>query len=405
MELSTRIWRFGFTATLVTSMAICPFIVYGLTALSPLIVHDLNLSRTQFGALASGAFAVAMAGSITSGRMVDCFGGRRILYALCAFSALSMLLVASGTTYVQLVLAVALSGVGIAFGNPATNQLISTYLPAGDRGKAVGLKQAGVPLSQLIAGLALPAMALMFGWRSAIGIWCCLSVFNLVLSVAFIPKLRPMPSPEMQLQKLPKDVWWLLVYSLLTGVAVQATNVYLPLFAHERLDFSIVTGALIVAIVGGIGLSARIAWGAVSDAMTSPQLLLAVLAFAAAFGSSLLWVSGLIESPALFWLGVIVHGSTAIAMPVVVIVVLVRVVDQAKVGKASGIIATGQFAGFSVGPLALGAVADSTGSYLIGWFSLATLYCVVCIVSVIKFRGSGCTSAVLWRWVVHPVTG
>ena len=42
-------------------------------------------------------------------------------------------------------------------------------------------------------------------------------------------------------EPLPYDVWVLLLYGLVAGAALQATNVYLPLFAFEQVSFSAAT--------------------------------------------------------------------------------------------------------------------------------------------------------------------
>ncbi|XQN48032.1 MFS transporter, partial [Glutamicibacter creatinolyticus] len=49
----------------------------------------------------------------------------------------------------------------------------------------------------------------------------------------------------------------LTVFGFINGMGVQATNVYLPLFAVRELDFSLVLGGLTAAAAGAIGVTAR----------------------------------------------------------------------------------------------------------------------------------------------------
>ncbi|MQA97647.1 MAG: MFS transporter [Streptosporangiales bacterium] len=88
---------------------------------------------------------------------------------------------------------------------------------------------------------------------------------------------------------------------------------------------------LSAAVVGGVGLAARIYWGRVADRMRRPHQLLALLA-------------------------------------------VVQVSELSVVGAASGVLALGQYLGFAVGPVSLGAVVDGLGTYTPGWASVAVVY-------------------------------
>ncbi|GIG88624.1 hypothetical protein Pen02_35600 [Plantactinospora endophytica] len=147
--------RVGFAAALTVSMAVGPLTVYSLTALGPLVVADLGLSGARFGFLATLVFVVAALLSGVAGAAVDRFGTRAPLLAvyLTAGSALAALAVAR--SYEWLLVAVAVSGVAQSLANPVTNQLIAEQVPEGRRGALTGVKQGGVQLSQIFAGLAV----------------------------------------------------------------------------------------------------------------------------------------------------------------------------------------------------------------------------------------------------------
>jgi nitrate/nitrite transporter NarK len=251
----------------------------------------------------------------------------------------------------------------------------------------VGLKLAGVPFTLMMLGLLLPLAALAMGWRMALLLLLVLPMANVVLTVRSVPRREKARIPRRPIGGVvpPAPVWWLAAYSLLMGMPIQATNAYMPLFAHEQLGLNLRTAALSMTLAGAVGLLARVALGWLSDLVAAPEYLLVVLALVSSLGSLLVWRAGLRGQPGLFWAGVMTHGLTAVAAIVVTTVVLVRSFDQASIGISSGALAMGQFAGFSAGPVLFGICVDVEGSYAPAWIGCALLYLTAC--------------AVAWMWM------
>jgi nitrate/nitrite transporter NarK len=367
-------------------MALGPMVLYSLAALGPEIVSDLDLSRTELGALSSAAFLVATATSMVSGRLVDRFGGQWGLVVLSAVSGVSMLLVALGSSYAGLVAAAAFSGIAVSLGNPVTNNLISVHAPAGRQGAIVGIKQSGVPLGQLLVGIVAPLVAVAISWRFAVGVLSILPLLNIALCVLFVPTSasdRPRKKHRDEDRGvLPPGVWWLMAYSFLMGAPVQATNTYLPLFGHEKLGFAAATAGLSITVAGAVGLVARIAWGGYSDRLRAPQVLLVALALGACAGSFFLVMVDATQWRSFYWTAAVLHGGAAIAAQAVAAVTLLRTIPAPSVGRATGVLALGQFGGFMIGPLAVGLVVDASGSYMAAWVVAALLYAAAVVVSL-----------------------
>ncbi|TFV67952.1 MFS transporter, partial [Blastococcus sp. CT_GayMR20] len=275
----SRSRRVAFGATLTFTMAGPPLIVIALSALGPLVVDDLDLTRAEFGSFAMVAFAVAAAFSAAGGRLVDRVGGRPATMVVCGGACASLLLVAAAPTYGLVLGAVALSGFLLALANPATNLLVSTHVPPGRRGALVGLKQSGVQLSQVVGGALLPGLAVLAGWRVAATVAAGLLAPTLLMSYFFVPgtSVRADAGPARIRRRVPVDVWWMTGYSFLLGCALQATVVYLPLFGHEDLGLSVSAAGLTAAVMGAVGLVARVAWGRLFERVRRPELLLAFL--------------------------------------------------------------------------------------------------------------------------------
>jgi predicted MFS family arabinose efflux permease len=393
LRVSASARRPGFVVTLATCMGIGPLLVYGLSALSPLVVSDLGLSRTQFGTFAASAFAVAALTSAVVGRFVDRRSARTTLTMLFVGAGLALVVAAVARSYAMIVLAVAISGAAQALSNPVTNRLVSTYASPGARGLLMGIKQAGVQMAQLTAALALPTLAVLLGWRGALAAASSIAAVALLVSWRSVPGTdvaTARTKPASTSDPLPTAVWWMAAHALLTGAALQAVNVYLPLYGYQELELPVPTAALTAALVGGVGVVARICWGRAADSGRSARIPLVVLGLVAALGTASVLAADVLSHVTLLWVGAALFGASGIAANVVLMVGVVRAVPLVVVGRATGALAIGLYLGFALGPVAFGALVDATDSYDIGWAAVTAVYVLSsCLVLLTRLGGDG----------------
>ncbi|WP_313813038.1 hypothetical protein [Glutamicibacter sp.] len=154
----------------------------------------------------------------------------------------------------------------------------------------------------------------------------------------------------------------------------QSTNVYVALFAVRELNFSLVAGGLTAAVVGIVGVSARIGWGKMmARGVSAPKLLLLLAVLAMAGGISFLGAQ-LTGSTILLWTAVVLHGASALGVSVVLMAALLRSIPASRMGSSSGIVTAGQFGGFTVGPLLMGMLISSPGGFTAGWIAVICIY-------------------------------
>ena len=373
-------------AILLAAVGIAPLLTYGLSATSDLIISDLGISTAQFGLLATMCFACAAIGNAVFGRFADRQPDRTLLLLVFGLAALGLLLAAIPGGYVLLLAASAVAGIAQSFPNGVTNRILAERVPADYRIGWIGVKQSGVQASQLVASLGFPVLAAWIGWHGASAIGAVVAAVLAVLAVRAISAFPLLPAEPRPAQPVAAGatavqapstrfvIVALAVFGFVNGMGVQATNVYLPLFAVRELGFSLVLGGLTAAVAGAIGVSARVGWGRMmSRGVAAPKLLL-LLAIMATCGALAFLAAGATGYAALLWLAVALHGSSALGVSVVLMAGLLRSVPAGSMGSATGWVSAGQFGGFTIGPLAMGALIGSPGGFAAGWTAVALTY-------------------------------
>src|SRR5207253_8308033 len=105
------------------------------------------------------------------------------------------------------------------------------------------------------------------------------------------------PPPRVLRRRLDPAVNRLAVYALLMGFGVGAVGAYLPLYAVEELGFSRETAGLTAALIGLVGIVARVGWGRRQDRSTKPVIRsLGTLAIGSVVASGALWAGASLGS-------------------------------------------------------------------------------------------------------------
>ena len=392
---------------LTATMAVGPLLTHSLSAMSPLVIADLELTEAQFGLLATTTFFVAAVTAVRTGRWADRLAARTLLVVMFGGAALAMLLTAAAPGYAVLLAAMVLSGLGQVMANPATNRLIRLHVPAGRRAGWLGIKQAGVQASQLVAGLTFPALGLLLGWRTAVLVAVGAVLLLLVHGWWTVPDNHPgtpvarpsrTTSPSgtttpfrsraagaAARPPMPGAVRAYAAAAALTGLGAQAANVYLPLYAHRELGLDVVAAGATVSVSALVGIASRVLWARVMDRPgTDGFVLLAGMALGAAASAVLLVLAPL--HPGLAWAvwpAAVLHGGAALAVSVVVMSAAMRAVPADRVGASTGVVTMGLYAGFCAGPLALGGLLQLTGSFAVGWGVVLVCYLACAALAVL----------------------
>src|SRR5262249_29129523 len=220
------------------------------------------------------------------------------------------------------------------------------WFPQRQRGMAMGIRQTGVPLGGILAASAAPAIALAYGWRTVYGLGGIMSfVGALLVFLAYYDPPRKAEvgaPPPRSLRDLTYDrqMWWLgLIFNCQLFTQVAATT-YFVLFLHEALDLPVVGAAVMLAVVNGVAMLARIGWGLVSDryfqGRRRPVLLVIVLlTVCSALGAAAMPH----QTPLVFAVGLaVLFGASAFAWTGVLGTLVIEIAGRESAGSAISLV-------------------------------------------------------------------
>jgi MFS family permease len=332
-------------------------------SLASRIPEDFAFDDSRVG-LAIAIFHVVCAlASTPAGRLIERIGalaGIRIAATATALSCLAIATVAQSSVALTALLLV--GGVANALGGPSVSQLLTREVAVHRRGLAFGAQQSGAPLGALLAGLALPAVAIPFGWR-----WAFLAVAALALGAA---ALAPSGSVAAAARRAERPRGLGAVHALAVAAAfASAAGVgfvsFLVLYAVERGMSHAAAGLLLVAVSLAATLS-RIGVGALADRNGQEPLRTVAAMLTVSIGGYLLLIAG---EPALIVVAALLAGGFGWAWPGGLTLAVVQRSPGAP-AWAVGVLMAGLFAGAVAGPLAVGVLAQQE-QFGIAWATCA----------------------------------
>jgi len=351
------------------------FSIFAISVLASLIIDDLGLTRTTVGVIGSVNTGVGALSAPLSGRVTDRIGARAAVLSVLACSAVCMFLMGLATTTPILVCAAIVAGVPQGWGNPATNALIAEALPAGQRGVITGIKQSGVTLAIFVAGISLPGLAELWSWQGACRVFGVVFLGMTGLAWFLLPAGHHR-SPSTRVRRsgpatpLPPFIAQLGCYALLMGFASGSIGRFLPLFAEEKLGYSLSVAGFAAALSGLLGMGFRIGAGRLTEATGAPRTILIQLSLVALAGSTLLALAPS-SGRWLLWPAVVAYALGHTAWNAVANLAVIMKVPTADAGRASGIVIMGFLMGLTLAGPVTGAIVDRWDQYVAAWWMSA----------------------------------
>lgn len=351
---------------------VCQLPVFLAAAMTLYVSSELRFSVVAHGA-SLGAFFGAMAlGSVPLGRTADRLGATASLRVACLLASIASFSIAvAARNWATFTVGLVVAGGATALAQPAANRLLVKRVPLSRLATAFGVKQSAPPTASMLAGLAVPAVALTVGWRWA---YLIAAVGALIMALYLKPNsTRPVgvvssPRGYGELPPLRQRSTLLLLAAGL-GLGFASSSSVLAFIVRSLVDAgaSEHRAGLVFALASFAAIATRLAAGVACDRTAVPPLRLCVyllivggvgLALLAAPGTAnaslgaVLALAGTWGFPGVFWYGLVVSYREA-------------------PGRVTGMMAPAALGGV-VGPIAFGGVLAST-SFPIAWRSAAVV--------------------------------
>jgi MFS family permease len=336
-------------------------------SLAPRIRDDFVFGDWTLGLAVALFYVVSASSSIPAGRLVDRVGAAWGMWLAAAFTGSSCLAVATlAQSAASLTALMLIGGVGNALGGPSVSTLLKREVAVHRQGLAFGAQQAGAPLGALLAGLALPAVAIPFGWR-----WAFLAAAVLaVVAVACAPRTGATGIPTGPAGRRPgafTAVHALGVAAVLASAAGVGFVSFLVTYAVEH-GMSEGAAGLLLAGVSLVATVSRIVVGIVADHAGQEPLRPVATMLAASVAGYLLLTVG---EPGVIAAAALLAGSLGWAWPGGLNLAVVQRSPWAP-AWAVGVMMTGLFVGAIVGPLFTGFLAEND-LFTLAWIACAAL--------------------------------
>ncbi len=365
---------------LVFAMTLPMLILYTISTLGPLLSRDLGFEPVAIGYLVMSSFGLAAVLSLRAGAIVDYIGARTALIVLFCAVAVTFALISMTNAFFSLIMATAICGIAQALSNPVTNLLIAQQIQPEQRARVVGLKQSGVQLAALLAGLVLPAVAFQYGWRIAFGAIVPAAVLFgfaawFVAPARHVRRNRKLifARPNMLLSRL-------MVIQFSVGLALSAFVTFLPTFATLQ-EMPLAQAGKLIAVFGITGMLSRIMLTPLGDKLSDESYLLFALITIAA-GAIMLTMQAEPGHHGYLWAGAIGMGMSAVATNAIAMSMLIRDPAFGQVTEASGYVSFAFFSGFALGPPLYGQLFSQTGSVSLAWNLLICVLGVACVMAL-----------------------
>ena len=370
----TSIWV-GFATlpiTLLVQSAVSAAIIAPAVA-APRLLDALHASTVVVGIYIAIVYGAAMISSQLGAALVRRWGPIRTSEVSLALCTAGLLLVALPEPVLALGGAILL-GMGYGPITPASSEMLARTTPPSRIALVFSIKQTGVPLGGVLAGLMVPFVLTRLDARWAMVVMAAICVVGVALAEVLRKALdahrdanSPLPTVSRMTQPL-RFVWThhmlrrLALCTLVFSCVQVSLTSYLVSFLHDDLAWTIVAAGAALSIAQTAAVAGRIVWGLIADRWRGgARLTLFWLALAMAlFGFAMPFLT--VSTPHTLVIALLViYGATAIGWNGVFLGTVARVVphEQAAMATAGSLFFT--YFGVLIGSPLFGIASGAIG--------------------------------------------
>ena len=263
---------------------------------SPAFMAEFGWDQSWIGYLSAANIVGALFVLFACVGLIQRMGSVLALQASLLLGAASLILF-HVPSFAAALLASALIGISNGTANPAGAEVLQRYTPPAHRNFVFSIKQAGVPLGGVVAGLTIPLLIEAFGWRSALVIAAAGTVVAAALMLPFRARIDgPREQAAVRTSRMSFADLAVPLCSLTSGPGLLRISIVGAVFSIAQScwftfavtylvvghGLSLGVAGLVFAVMQAAGVAGRIAMGWIADNVASSTTTLAIVAVVSA---------------------------------------------------------------------------------------------------------------------------
>jgi MFS family permease len=366
------------------------------TVIAPAVALAAGLPDSAVGIYISLIYIAAICSALYSEALVSRWGPIRVSQAGLLLCGLGLALCATGMVALGLIGAV-IMGLGYGPITPASSHILIRTTPRDRLSIVFSIKQTGVPVGAIAAGLLIPPQQVTHGW-----VWALLSTSIACAVMAIVAQCvrdgldtdRGVYIRQPLMMSLLKPVQCVLSHPRLrvlvgcsftfAGIQLSLTT-YLSSYLNLSLGWSLLAAGVALSVVQAAGMVGRIVWGAVADGRLGADrtlILLNALMIFSCIGTAMFGT----DTPD-YWIfaTLAVFGASAVGWNGVFLGHLARLAPEGQSSLVTGGALAFTFFGTVFWAPLFGLLADVTANYQMSFLAFC-LPLLICLGLLVKRR-------------------
>ncbi|MDV6039001.1 MFS transporter [Bacillus sp. SM-B1] len=382
---STYKWVMLIVATIAQTTA--TLITYGVGVFALFWKEEYALTNMESGLLVSVVNVGPLFCMLFVGRLLDQYN-EKILISISSFLLGSSLLLTNIVNgFNGLLFVLLLIGMFYSVSQPGGSKVILKWFPKENRGLAMGIRQAGIPIGGALAGVLIPYLTVQYNMTYAINSIACICIIGGVLFFVFYKE--PYVQEEARKGHIKISFWMELkvvickkeLYPIyITGICMISLQMvlvghFMKFLAGEQSITSIVAGT-VFSVMFFSGMIGRIALASISDVFYKGNRRIPLfIAVCASIGLILLLVINInihtITSGVLYSISALL-GFFSIGWFSLFIAEVAELASEESVGITVSVALTLNQIAIIVAPVLFGYIVDEKG-YAYAWLCIVVL--------------------------------
>ncbi|PEF48303.1 MFS transporter [Bacillus cereus] len=380
---STYKWVMLIVATIAQTTA--TLITYGVGVFALFWKEEYALTNTESGLLVSVVNIGPLFCMLFVGRLLDQYN-EKILISISSFllgSSLLLTNIVSGFNGLLFVLL--LIGMFYSVSQPGGSKVILKWFPKENRGLAMGIRQAGIPIGGALAGVLIPVLTIQYNVTYAINSIACICIIGGLLFFMFYKE--PYVKEEARKGHIKISFWTKLkvvickkaLYPIyMAGICMISLQMvlvghFMKFLVREQSITSIVAG-IVFSVMFFSGMIGRVVLAAISDVFYKGNRRIPLLiTVCASIGLVLLLVMSIhtITSGVLYGVSALL-GFFSIGWFSLFIAEVAELASEESVGITVSLALTLNQIAIIIAPVLFGYIVDAKG-YTYAWFCIVVL--------------------------------